>query len=70
MLCDREGAIADGSKVYDTCNHLEMYKEDLACEPDLANTAVTLMSSDEVLRSQHLPILLGMGSNHSSRWKG
>lgn len=32
MLCDREGAIGDGSKVYDTCNHLEMYKEDLACE--------------------------------------
>jgi len=39
MLCDREGAIADGSKVYDTCNHLEMYKEDLACEPYQANLA-------------------------------
>jgi hypothetical protein len=30
MLCDRPGAIADGSKVYDTCNHLELFKEDLA----------------------------------------
>jgi hypothetical protein len=30
MLCDRPGAIADGAKVYDTCNHLELFKEDLA----------------------------------------
>lgn len=32
MLCDKPGAIGDGSKVYDTCNHLELYKEDLARE--------------------------------------
>jgi hypothetical protein len=69
MLCDREGAIADGSKVYDTCNHLEMYKEDLARESRQTTLAVTLMCSDEILRSQHLPVLPSMGSNHSSRWK-
>jgi beta-glucosidase len=44
MLCDREGAIADGSKVYDTCNHLEMYKEDLARESYHAGIWVRLMS--------------------------
>lgn len=32
MLCDRPGAIADGAKVYDTCDHLELFREDLARE--------------------------------------
>lgn len=66
MLCDRDGAIGDGSKVYDTCNHLELYKEDLACEC-LRHCADVADVSDEVLWSQHLPILLGLGSNHTTR---
>jgi hypothetical protein len=32
MVCDRPEAIEDGAHVNDTCNHLELYKEDIARE--------------------------------------
>jgi hypothetical protein len=71
MLCDRPGAIEDGSKVYDTCNHLEMFKEDLARESlvtaKMGYTSIADHTSHEVIRGQHIPILFGLGPDYPKR---
>ena len=56
-FCRQPGKVDGGATIYRTCNHYELYKEDIACESVLLTGREGLTVSDEEAWGQLVSVL-------------